>query len=149
MNSYCRICEAEPFDADWEFLCPEHQPLNDDGTINTETLRAIEHILSEAHLDPHAIALGEYIETIEQRQETLKRQYELWKVPDVDAPFETSFELIGIYPTGELMGCYTTERSVVHAKALAEKRSPSSRFGETMDDAPYQFIINSRIIPSE
>lgn len=71
----------------------------------------------------------------------------VWKVPDLDYDEDNDdhqaplYYEHGIHPTGELMAvCETPERAEQHINML-ENRSPSDRFGNTMDDAPYRFTI--------
>lgn len=71
--------------------------------------------------------------------------YELWKVPtdwdpDVDCPWAEK----GIFPRGSLLVRCREEDTAEEIKELLEESSPSERFGETMDDAPYEFMIEEQ-----
>lgn len=67
---------------------------------------------------------------------------QVWKIPDPDNSWdhEDEFSERGIYPTGELMGQFWSHEDADERIELLRERSPSDRFGDGMDDAPYKFI---------
>lgn len=66
----------------------------------------------------------------------------VWKIPDMDTPTDVGdFHDIGIYPTGELMAICESEEDAMELVEHLEELSPSERFGEEMDEAPYQFTL--------
>lgn len=72
--------------------------------------------------------------------------FPVWKIPCADEIDTGGFPDIGIFPTGELMGVCETEEGAEDFIEDLEQNSPSEQFGETMDDAPYQFTISHRIV---
>lgn len=64
----------------------------------------------------------------------------VWKVPYQDYD-DCPFAERGVYPTGQLMSIHRTRDDAEdHAENLRDA-GPSERFGETMDDAPYEFVV--------
>lgn len=50
----------------------------------------------------------------------------------------------GVFPVGEVMGIFDEKEAAEQRKEFLESISPSERFGETMDEAPYDFWIQPR-----
>lgn len=72
------------------------------------------------------------------------RVYIVRKVPDTDVVEDFDggdYSDCGIYPSGEIMSVFETREKADDYTYTLRKNSPSDRFGETMEDAPYQFFI--------
>lgn len=66
----------------------------------------------------------------------------VWKIPDV-GDFECDhYHEVGIYPSGELMAICESEEDAKDLVEHLEELSPSERFGDSMEDAPYTFSVS-------
>lgn len=74
--------------------------------------------------------------------------FPVWKIPCADEIDTGEFPDIGIFPTGGLMGICKTEEGAEDFIEDLEEKSPSEQFGETMEDAPYQFTVSHRQVRS-
>ncbi len=71
--------------------------------------------------------------------------YEVWKVPATwDTDEHDPWAKRGIFPRGSRLATCRTEAEAEEIKETLEESSPSERFGESMDEAPYKFVIGER-----
>lgn len=73
--------------------------------------------------------------------------WEVWKVPKKEhVPEECPYSDIGIFPSGERLAVCPSRYDADQVKEELEIFGPSSRFGETMEDAPYEFETRQVVV---
>lgn len=69
----------------------------------------------------------------------------IWKVPEEPIE-EPGYEDVGISVAGELMGLCENYDLAMQLIEILEEVSPSERYGDSMDDAPYLFTTSVRLV---
>lgn len=75
--------------------------------------------------------------------------YLVYKVPSEREIDIGEFPDVGIFPAGELLAICETESAAEDQVDRLESEGPSPQFGDSIDDAPYEFSISERVLRTE